>query len=679
MFPKSWTRAALTGVVLAVPVAAQSPASQAPPPMFRSSVTLVTVDVTVLDHDGRPVPGLTERDFQVKLNGKTQPVRALSYVQVATRSANLVVTDIPPETTGRHVVTNNTPPESRLFVLFVDDLSIPPGGAKSFFEAAARWVGRLPAEDAVGLASTTGTVVVNPTRERAPVMAAVRRLTGEFADPRRPLVPNGPTVSIAEALDIVDYNDMGTLRSVIARECFGGNANEVASGAIEFLVARNQCAGQAQGAARMIAAQTRAATRRQVDAVMATVIAMKPAKGLKQLVLMSQGIGVTRNSYGTFEPVARVAADAGVQVSVLMEGGDEVDMADGGRSPENVRGDASGSPDAGLTARRREDRRMFQSSARTLADATGGFYQTIIGAADQAFDRAQVAGSAVYRLGVEPPGDAPEGAAFSVSASVKKTGVTIHTNRQAVLPGPPPVVTAEQQMTEAINEGQAHYNVPIRLAVSRRRAASGQIELAIGADVPGKVPGPVTVQFGLVDKAGQLRTGKRPLEAAPGASYRLTFPLPVAPGPYSLRFAVTDATGSVGSLSTSVDAALVPLGPLDVSDVLTWWMDARGKAQFLVLDEIPAGVAALGAGLEVYPKPGATFPEHVVVTMALVPVGTSTPVIRKDVTPLSGGDLLRAEASLPLAGVPAGRYVLSATVTVDGSEVGTVTAPITRR
>ena len=155
--------------------------------------------------------------------------------------------------------------------------------------------------------------------------------------------------------------------------------------------------------------------------------------------------------------------------------------------------------------------------------------------------------------------------------------------------------------------------------------------------------------------------------------------LPVAPGQYSLRFAVPDASGSVGSLPASVDASLVPLGPFDASDVLTWWMDAQGKAQFLVLDEIPAGVTALGAGIEVYPKPGANFPENVVVKMALLPVGKSAPVIEKDVTPLSGGDLLRAEASLPLAGVPAGRYVLSATVIVGGNAVGTVTAPIVKK
>src|SRR5664279_748020 len=57
---------------------AQQPQQPTAPPTFRSSVTLVTVDVSVLDRDGKPVPGLTADDFQIKLNGKLQPVRALS-------------------------------------------------------------------------------------------------------------------------------------------------------------------------------------------------------------------------------------------------------------------------------------------------------------------------------------------------------------------------------------------------------------------------------------------------------------------------------------------------------------------------------------------------------------------------------------------------------------------------
>ena len=46
-------------------------------------------DLRVAEHDreGKPVPGLTADDFQNKLNGKQQPVRALSYVQVAQQAA----------------------------------------------------------------------------------------------------------------------------------------------------------------------------------------------------------------------------------------------------------------------------------------------------------------------------------------------------------------------------------------------------------------------------------------------------------------------------------------------------------------------------------------------------------------------------------------------------------------
>lgn len=665
----------------AITLARQQP-QQPAPATFRSSVTLVTVDVVVLDRDGKPVPGLTAEDFQIKLNGKMQPVRALSYVQVAQQAAPITVTDLPPdEPVGRRVVTNSAPVgESRLFVLMVDDLSFPAGGGKSLFAAASRFIDRQPAADYIGFTTTTGAGVVNPTLDRAALKQALKKVVGEFNDPRRPLTPSSPTISIQEALDIVDYNDQGVLRKVITRECFNGNANEVASMRTDVLMSRNQCAGDAQSAARMIAATTHGTTGRQTAAVIAAINAMKPAKGLKQLLLMSQGIGVARNSTNDFEPIARAAAEAGVQLGVLVDEGDDIDSGDGGRSVPGNDGDGAGSPDAGVTARRRDDRRMFRTVMQTLADASGGFFQSVIGMPDRAFDRAAVAGSALYRLGVEPPSDAADGRALTVSTSVRRSGVTVQSNRQAVIPGPAPIVSAEELMKAAINEGQPLFNVPIRLAVAMRRATSDQVELDIGLDVPSTVPGPLAMAFGLVSEKGELHGGKTQLAApADKSNYRFTFPMPVAPGKYQLRFGVTDAAGSVGSIDVPVDARLAVMGTLNASDVLTWWTDKAGKVQFLALDEVPAGVTALGAGIELYPPPGASFPENVKVKMSLIPNGQQAALLERDATLLASADVLRAEALLPLADVPVGSYTLRATVTVDGKTIGTGAAVIRKR
>ena len=661
---------ALTLVSSAAPVA-QKPQPQQPAATFKSSVTLVTIDVSVLDSEGRPVPGLTADDFQIKLNGRLQPVRALNYVQVAKAAAPLTVTDIAPEVTGRKVVTNSAPAgETKVFVLMLDDLSFSSGSGRSMIEAAKRFVDRQPADAYVGVTTTSGSPVVNPTLEREPVKKALSRIVGSFVDPRRPLTPTAPTVGIAEALDVIDHNDAGALSRMVAREC--GTPGAV-SGTI--VAADNRCANDAVSTARMIASQTRGTTARQVAAVGGAVSAMKGAKGLKQLVLMSEGIGATRDVMSTFEPLARAAAEAGVQLSILVEEGRDLDLSDAGRAANSATEDGTRASDTGLSNRRREDFRMFKASMQTLADVTGGTFETVIGDADRAFNRAAVAGSALYRIGVEPPVENSL-KPFSVSASVRKPGLTVQANRQAVLPGPVAEPTTSERVKAAINEGQPLFSVPIRLAVAMRRASAGQVELGVGMEVPSSVAGPLTMTFGLVDQAGGLKSGSRPLELpADHSNYRLTFPLPVAPGKYTLRFAVTDATGAVGSVETSLEAKLMPMGELTASDVLTWWTDSAGKAQFLALDRVPPGVSALGAGIELYPA-GAAFPANVKVTTSLVPKGGANAVVEKEVTPLMASDMMRAEASLPLAGVPAGDYVLRATVTVAGVKIGEATAII---
>jgi hypothetical protein len=60
-----------------------TPQSQVQPvPLFRTGVNLVTVDVSVLDKDRRPVRGLTADDFTILENGLPQPVAAFTAIDL---------------------------------------------------------------------------------------------------------------------------------------------------------------------------------------------------------------------------------------------------------------------------------------------------------------------------------------------------------------------------------------------------------------------------------------------------------------------------------------------------------------------------------------------------------------------------------------------------------------------
>ena len=66
---------------------------QAPP---KGGVTLVTIEVTVVDRAGVPVRGLTAQDFDVRLNGASRPVRAVTYAPSATTAGAPMVGAVGP-------------------------------------------------------------------------------------------------------------------------------------------------------------------------------------------------------------------------------------------------------------------------------------------------------------------------------------------------------------------------------------------------------------------------------------------------------------------------------------------------------------------------------------------------------------------------------------------------------
>jgi VWFA-related protein len=687
-------------------------------PTFRTGVSLVTVDVSVLDSNGKPVPGLTPADFEIKINGKVRPVKVLTFVEAAAElgpAAAAVVPKMPGVAQGARqgtqVVTNEgviaaqkQKGEDRVFVLLVDDLSFAPMRGKSLFLAAKNFVNSLPASDVVGLATTSGTAAVNPTTDRTKVRSGLDHAAGEASD-FQSLTPTGReaafsgdpgadadgSVGVHQALEIAQGNNEA-LKTAIANACFEGARTAVDSTVLEVLIAENQCASQVNKQANTIAALVRQTTRRQVDSYVSVIDAMKAASGLRHLVVLSDGVAIGRDATQLF-PVAKAAAAAGVQVSVLMEERD-LSLTDPGRRPRVASDRPPPITDTGAAQRRIEDNKMYLAGAQQLAEMTGGQFHRIIGQPAPFFERVRNASKAVYRLGVEPEAGADLSQVRNVEAKVSRKGVFVHANRHGVAAVAPAAAagftTTDDKLKAAIGTGQSHGAVPLRVATSLRRSEKGTaLDLNVSAEVPASVRGPLIAVFGLVkdtDALGAMTSGRReiPVPAA-GAPFQLSLSLPVTSGSYHLRLAVADATGALGALAVPVEAVLNAMGPLAASDLMTAWVDSAGKPHLFALEEIPAAATSVQAMLELYaPAGGAAgvldaMKNDVQVEVSLTKSGETDPIEERTVVPQLSNGVLRTIVEFPIADLAAGTYRLRARVETGGQTAGSVIATIRKK
>jgi VWFA-related protein len=138
---------------------AQAP-SQQPQATFRSTTRLIVQTVTVKDKDGKPVEGLTAKDFAVTEDGEPQMVSFVEFQQLPTVTINagqvtLGDADAPPlppkpapakveSTTDARIATS--PPgdiryrNKRLLVLYFDLTSLPPQDLLRAYSAARKYI-----------------------------------------------------------------------------------------------------------------------------------------------------------------------------------------------------------------------------------------------------------------------------------------------------------------------------------------------------------------------------------------------------------------------------------------------------------------------------------------------------------------------------------------------------------
>lgn len=203
--PGGWSQSEETG--------AQEPI----PEIAGGEIEQVTVDVVVLDKEGRPVTGLTQGDFTVLDEGEPQKIVSFELIDRQPGGADVVV-EAPPRVVTNLEVAREKP--GRTFVILFDDIHIAPLNAQPAKAAVAAFLDRGVVEgDRVTLVATSGNAwwSTRMKRGRDDLIAVLQRLNG-----MRILEPARERITDYEAMQIVEFRDVLVARRVQRRlEAYG--------------------------------------------------------------------------------------------------------------------------------------------------------------------------------------------------------------------------------------------------------------------------------------------------------------------------------------------------------------------------------------------------------------------------------------------------------------------------
>ena len=167
--------ALITWVLVAMPLVAWQA------PVFRGGIDVVTLDVSVLDRDRRPVRGLTTADFVVQEDGEERPIVSFLAVDLADGPLRLPtrwLSEVAPD------VDTNGARQDRLIVIVMDDALLPHDPR---IASDARSIGQTivkllePPDVAAVVFSADGRKAQDFTRDRARLRKAVDSFGAGFA------------------------------------------------------------------------------------------------------------------------------------------------------------------------------------------------------------------------------------------------------------------------------------------------------------------------------------------------------------------------------------------------------------------------------------------------------------------------------------------------------------------
>jgi VWFA-related protein len=391
-------------------------------PAFPSRVEAVTLDVVVVDKQGRAVRGLAAADFTVFEDGRPQVVVAFEAVDLKAGPAAVPATgSAPPEARS----PQPAPPRSeRSFVFLIDDLGLDFGPVARAKKAIAQWLNTkaLPADD-VTILTTSGDLSWNDrvATGREDLLGVLGRVQG--GRPKAQFVlSEGEAYQILEtaAGDRPLESSLGptTLMDRLMKRA--ATAGACALSDCEFVV-------------RTTARETHDRFVRSTRAVLASVQRLSrflaPRPGRNSIVVFSEGFarGMRR---GEEDAALRASQAANTAVHLVDARGL---VADALSSAE-----FTGAPDPIDVGPQTLDGGILDGAY--LAEATGG--RILRNTNDLALGLERIAdeSSIYYRLGYQPE-KAPDGQWRKLKVEVRRRKVEVRA-RRGYYASPPPVVAA---------------------------------------------------------------------------------------------------------------------------------------------------------------------------------------------------------------------------------------------
>jgi hypothetical protein len=208
-------------------------------------------------------------------------------------------------------------------------------------------------------------------------------------------------------------------------------------------------------------------------------------------------------------------------------------------------------------------------------------------------------------------------------------------------------------------------DLPLRIAAFPSRDAGDKIKLVAIGEVADPAAKLTAAALGVYDAKGRLTAQST---AAPEslATTPLTFAVVIAPGPYRIRLAATDASGRAGTADYELTADLVAAGALKLSALLL----GASVGTFKPLLQFGSEPSAM-VTFELYGKPPQQLPLKIELAesadgpglLQVAPAGSGT----KD------PDRFIVSATLPLESLAPGDYVVRAIVGTPESGQGRLT------